>query len=134
MYIITKISIAVTSKNESFWKKIADIATYQKIINIWFKNLICFIKQIKQPTVKYYPRWQPIIGLTVHCKLGIARFEPGTQLFCLVLLSVSHRYSSTKILYSQNLPVSSDFLVHPKLSIGPVCLIHTYMKGLSGMA
>ncbi len=47
-----------------------------------------------QPTVKCHPRWQPISGLAVHCRLGrLLDSNPGLQFYNLVSLPMSHHCS-----------------------------------------
>jgi hypothetical protein len=47
-----------------------------------------------QPTVKSHPRWQPISGLAVHCRLGrLLDSNPGLQFYNLVSLPMSHHCS-----------------------------------------
>ncbi len=47
-----------------------------------------------QPTVKCHPRWQPISGLVVHCRLGrLLDSNPGLQFYNLMSLPMSHHCS-----------------------------------------
>jgi hypothetical protein len=47
-----------------------------------------------QPTGKCHPRWQPILGLAVHCRLGrVLDLNPGLQFRNLVSLPMSHHCS-----------------------------------------
>jgi hypothetical protein len=47
-----------------------------------------------QPSAKCHPRWQPILGLAVLCRLGrLLDSNPGLQLHNLVSLPMSHHCS-----------------------------------------
>jgi hypothetical protein len=47
-----------------------------------------------QPTVKCHPRWQPISGLAVHCRLvRLLDSNPGLEFYNLVSLPMSHHCS-----------------------------------------
>ncbi len=53
-----------------------------------------------QATVEYHPRWQPIQGLAVHCRLGrLPDSNPGLQVYSLVSLPMSH-HCSTAVKFS----------------------------------
>jgi hypothetical protein len=69
-----------------------------------------------QPTVKCHPRWQPISGLAVHCRLGrLLDSNPELQFYNLVSLQMSHHYSlrPEAELYNKvgNLPANPGFTV-----------------------
>ncbi len=54
-----------------------------------------------QPTVKYRPRWQPISGLAVYCRLGRwPNSNPGLKVYNLVPLPLSHHYTQLSHHYS----------------------------------
>ncbi len=60
-----------------------------------------------QPTGKCHPRWQPIEGLAVHCRLGrLVDSNPGLQFHNLVSLRMSHHCSGliyAVLIYQKNI-------------------------------
>jgi hypothetical protein len=53
-----------------------------------------------QPTVEYHPRWQPIQGLAIHCRLGkLPDSNPGLQVYSLVSLPMSHHCSQLNYVF-----------------------------------
>jgi hypothetical protein len=51
-----------------------------------------------QPKAKCHPRWQPISGLAVHCRLGrLLDSNSGLQFHNLVLLPMSYHCSLTSV-------------------------------------
>jgi hypothetical protein len=58
------------------------------------RHLLCIYSPLPplrgQPTVEYPPRWQPIRGLAVHCRLRrLPNSNSGLQVYSLVLLPMS---------------------------------------------
>ncbi len=77
-------------------------ACYQRplfggILSFHISFLFCFfpLPPLRgQPTVKCHPRWQPISGLAVHCRLGrLLDSNPGLQFYNLVSLPMSQHCS-----------------------------------------
>ncbi len=63
----------------------------------WIRSPYCLysplLPLIGQPTVKYHPRWQPIWGLAVHCRLGkLLDSNPGLQFYNLASPPMSHHW------------------------------------------
>jgi hypothetical protein len=64
----------------------------------FFLHCFCWNRSLPplrgQPTGKCYPRWQPIQGLAIHCRLGrLLDSNPGLQYHNLVSLPMSHHCS-----------------------------------------
>ncbi len=56
--------------------------------------LLCRPSEDSPPTAKCHPRWQPISGLAVHCRLGrLLDVNPEPQFHNLVSLPMSHHCS-----------------------------------------
>ncbi len=54
-----------------------------------------------QPMLEYHPRWQPIQGLAVHCRLErLLDSNPGLQVYSLVSLPMSPHCSLYSTTYS----------------------------------
>ncbi len=66
----------------------------------WNRSPYCLYSPLPplsgQPTGKCHPRWQPIKGLAIHCRLGrLLDLNPGLQYHNLVSLPMSHHCSLT---------------------------------------
>jgi hypothetical protein len=62
-----------------------------------FLYLFSFATPQRTSDVKYHPRWPPIKGLAVYCRLGrLPDLNPRLQVYSLVLLPLSHHYSSSQ--------------------------------------
>ncbi len=51
-----------------------------------------------QPTAKCHPRWQPVLGLAIHCRLGrLLDSNPGLLFHNVASLPMSHHCSLMKL-------------------------------------